>query len=257
MNLIDGKCTPQTLQEQPLTVQFAVILLLVLLAIGIFLTVEMRKRKARKIVSSQLVFETEEEVIRPPSITKPEPSVIIPQKLDQEKSDLIELLEILRTQEVIQKKLQTLESQLLEHVKEEAEIRERLTVLIKLVEIRANLIEPLSLQQLKALPRPKRTYKKKQKVLTVEHKAKIAAARRGKKQTEITKQKIVIAKTGRKMSEEHKAKIAAARRGKKQTEETKQKIAESRIGKKMSESTKQKISKTRKAGKNKEDPDET
>ena len=145
-----------------------------------------------------------------------------------------------------------LDSQLLEHVKDEVEIREKLTILIKLVEIRVNLVEPLSLQQLKALPQPKRTYKKKRKVLTVEHKAKIAAARRGKKQTEITKQKIVIAKTGRKMSDEHKAKIAAARRGKKQTQETKQKIADSRIGKKMLESTKKKISKSRKTGKNKE-----
>ena len=111
-----------------------------------------------------------------------------------------------------------LDSQLLEHVKDEVEIREKLTILIKLVEIRVSLVEPLSLQQLKALPQPKRTYKKKKKILTVEHKAKIAAARRGKKQTQ----------------------------------ETKQKIADSRMGKKMLESTKQKISKSRKTGKNKE-----
>ena len=151
-----------------------------------------------------------------------------------------------------------LDSQLLENVKEEAEIRERLTILIKLVEIRINLIEPLSLQQLKALPQPKRTYKKKRKVLTAEHKAKIAAARKGKKQTEITKQKIVLSKTGRKMSDEHKAKIAAARKGKKQTEETKQKIAESRIGKKQTEETKQKIARSKKAESKKEEySDET
>ena len=52
------------------------------------------------------------------------------------------------------------------------------------------------------------------------------------------------------MSDEHKAKIAAARRGKIQTEETKQKIAESRTGRKMSESTKQRISKSKKTKKN-------
>ena len=55
------------------------------------------------------------------------------------------------------------------------------------------------------------------------------------------------------MSDEHKAKIAAARKGKKQTQETKQKIAESRTGKKMSESTKQKISKAKKVQKSRSD----
>ena len=53
------------------------------------------------------------------------------------------------------------------------------------------------------------------------------------------------------MSDEHKAKIASARTGKKQTEETKQKIAESRTGRKMSESTKQRISKSKKIRKGK------
>ena len=251
-NLIGGKCVQQTFQEQPLPIQFGVILLLVMLAIGLTLTIEIRRRKARKIVSSQLVFETKEDVIRQPVIPKSEPPIIISQELEPEKAVLIQLLKTLQTQEEIQKKIHLLESQLLEHVNEEVKVREKLTTLIKLVEIRLNLVEPLLAQQLKALPRPKRTYKKKRKVLTVEHKAKIAAARRGKKQTEITKQKIVIAKTGRKMFDEHKAKIAAARRGKKQTEITKQKISDSRIGKRMSESTKRKISKSRKTVKNKE-----
>ena len=251
-NLIDGKCVSQTLQDQPLPVQFTVILLLVLLAIGLTLTIKFRKRIERKIASGQLLFEREPEIIRPPTITKPEPPIVIPEQLEQEKPVLTELLEALQRQELIQKKLHLLDSQLLENVKDEAEIREKLTILIKLVEIRVSLVEPLSLQQLKALPQPKRTYKKKKKILTVEHKAKIAAARKGKKQTEITKQKIVLAKTGRKMSDEHKAKIAAARKGKKQTQETKQKIADSRMGKKMLESTKQKISKSRKTRKNKE-----
>ena len=55
------------------------------------------------------------------------------------------------------------------------------------------------------------------------------------------------------MSDEHKAKIAAARRGKKQTEETKKKIAESRTDRKMSESTKQRISKSKRARKDRID----
>ena len=217
-SLIDGKCVSQTLQEQPLPIQFTVILLLVLLAIGLTLTIKFRKRIERKIASGQLLFEREPEIIRPPTITEPEPPRTIPEQLEQEKPVLTELLEALQRQELIQKKLHLLDSQLLENVKEEAEIREKLTILIKLVEIRASLVEPLSLQQLKALPQPRRTYKKKKKVLTVEHKAKIAAARRGKKQTQ----------------------------------ETKKKIADSRIGKKMLESTKQKISKSRKTEKSKE-----
>ena len=120
--MVNRKCITQTLQEQPIPVQFAIILLLVLLTIGLVLTVEMRRRKARKIISSELVYETEEEVIKPPIRTEPEPPIIIPQELDQEKHDLIELLQLLEIQEAIQKKLQTLESQLLENVREEAVI---------------------------------------------------------------------------------------------------------------------------------------
>ena len=52
------------------------------------------------------------------------------------------------------------------------------------------------------------------------------------------------------LSQEHKIKIAAARRGKIQTEETEQKIAGSRTGRKMSESTKKRISKSKKIRKN-------
>ena len=55
-SLIDGKCTPQTLQEQPLAIQFAVILLLVLLAIGLVFAIEMKRRKARKIIASELLL---------------------------------------------------------------------------------------------------------------------------------------------------------------------------------------------------------
>ena len=249
-SLVDGKCTSQTLQEQPITIQVAAILLLVLLAIGLLLAVSIRRRLRKEIVSSQLLFETKDELIRPPPIPEALPPSIKLPELVEEKSELIELLQTLQTQEAIQKKLHLLDSKLLEHVKEEAQIRENLTILLQLVEIRIHLIEPLSPQQLKALPAPRRTYKKKRKVLSEEHKIKIAAARRGKIQTEETKQKIAESRTGRKMSDEHKAKIAAARRGKIQTEETKQKIAESRTGRKMSESTKQRISKSKKTRKN-------
>ena len=161
-------------------------------------------------------------------------------------------MQVLRAQEVIQKKLHLLETQLLERVNEEIQIRERLTILLQIVEIRVHLIHPL-LPQLKPLPAPRRTYKKKRKVLSDEHKAKIATARRGKRLAQETKLKIAESTTGRKMSDEHKAKIAAARRGKKQTEETKMKIAESRTGRKMSESTKQRISKSKKTRKNRTD----
>ena len=248
-SLVDGKCTSQTLQEQPITIQFAAILLLLLVAIGLLLAVSIRRRLRKEIVSSQLLFETKEELIRPPPIPEVLPPSIKLPELVEEKSELIELLQTLQTQEAIQKKLHLLDSKLLEHVKEEAQIRENLTILLQLVEIRVHLVEPLSPQQLKALPAPRRTYKKKRKVLSEEHKIKIAAARRGKIQTEETKQKIAESRTGRKMSDEHKAKIAAARRGKIQTEETKQKIAESRTGRKMSESTKQRISKSKKTRK--------
>jgi len=249
--LVDGKCVPQTLQEQPLPIQFAVILLLVLLAIGLLLAVSLRRRKRVEIVASQLLVKREEELIKPPPIPDvPPPPITLPEIIEEE-SDLIKLLQVLHTQEAIQKELHLLETQLLEHVNEEVEVRERLTILLQIVEIRVHLVHPL-LPQLKPLPAPKRTYKKKRKVLSDEHKAKIATARRGTKLAQETKMKIAESGTGRKMSAEHKAKIAAARRGMKQTRETKQKIAESRTGRKMSESTKERISKSKKARKSRE-----
>ena len=250
--LVDGKCVPGTLQEQPLPIQFAVILLLVLLAIGLLLAVRLRTRVRREIVAIHLVVEREKELIKPSSMPDAFTSPIRPPRLVEEESNLIKLLQVLHTQEVIQKELHLLETQLLEHVNEEAEIRKRLSILLQLIEIMIHLIHPL-LPQLKPLPAPKRTYKKKRKVLSVEHKTKIAVARKGKKQTEETKLKIAESSTGRKMSDEHKAKIASARRGKKQTEETRLKIAESSTGRKMSESTKQRISKSKKMQKNKVD----
>ena len=52
-------------------------------------------------------------------------------------------------------------------------------------------------------------------------------------------------------------KIAAARRGRIQSEETKQKIAESKTGRKMSELTKQRISKSKKIKKKEADDKKT
>jgi len=214
-SLIDGKCVPQTLQEQPPVMQFAVILFLVLLAIGLLLAVNQRRRLRREIVSSQLQYEMEDEVIKPPVMPDVlPPSARLP-KLVEEEPELIKLLQTLHAQEAIQKELHNLESQLLEHVKEESQIRERLTILLQLVEIRVHLVEPLLLQQLKSLPAPRRTYKKKRKVLSVEHKAKIAAARMGKKQSEETKQKIAESRTGRKMSESTKQRISKSKKTRK------------------------------------------
>ena len=209
----------------------------------------MRRRKRREIITSRLLVEVKEELITQPPIPEAPPVSIRPPELVEEEPELIKLLRTLNAQIVMQEKLQLLESQLLEYLKEEYQVRERLTILLQLIEIRAHTVQPLLPEQLKPLPAPRRTYKKKRKVLSQEHKVKIAVARIGKKQTEQTKQKIAKARAGRKMSNEHKAKIAAARKGKKQTEETKKKIAESRAGRKMSESTKQKISKSKKTRK--------
>ena len=210
-NLVDGKCVIQTLQDQPLVLQFTVILLLLLLTVGLLLAIGIRRRKEKQIVASQLLFETKDEVIKPPRVIEEQPSEIRLQKIIEEESNLVKILESLQTQEKIQKQLHLLETQLLEHVTEEAEIRKRLAILLQIVEIRIKLVHPL-LPQLKSLPVPKRTYKKKRKVLSVEHKAKIAAARKGKKQTQETKQKIAESRTGKKMSESTKQKISKAKK---------------------------------------------
>ena len=213
-SLIDGKCASQTLQEQPPVIQFVAILFLILLAIGLLLAVSQRKRLRIKIVSSQLQYEIEDKVITPQVMSEVLPPSDRLPELVEEEPVIIKLLQTLHAQEVIQKELHNLESQLLEHVKEEAQIRERLANLVQLVEIRVHLVEPLLLHELKSLPAPKRTYKKKRKVLSEEHKIKIAAARRGKTQTEETKQKIAESKTGRKMSESTKKRISKSKKNK-------------------------------------------
>ena len=200
--------------------QLFVILFLVLLTAGLLLAgLRISKRKA--IVSSQLLLETEDELIRKPSTPDVLPPSIRLPELVEEESDLIKLLQTLHEQEVIQEKLHLLESQLLEYTKEETEIRKRLAILLQLVEIRVHLVQPLLPQQLKPLPAPRRTYKKKRKVLSDEHKAKIAIAMVGKKQTEVTKQKIAESRTGRKMSESTKQRISKSKKTRKDRDDEK------------------------------------
>ena len=87
--------------------------MLLLLAIGLLLAVSVRRRLRKEIVSSQLLFETKDELIRPPSIPEALPPSIKLPELVEEKSELIELLQTLQTQEVIQKKLHLLDSQII------------------------------------------------------------------------------------------------------------------------------------------------
>jgi len=186
--------------------------LFVLLAIGLILAESVRRHKRREVIAARQLIEFEEEPVTQPPIPEVLPPSITPPELVEEEPELIKLLRVLHAQEVIQEKLQLLESQLIEHLKEETQIRERLTILLQLIELRAHIVQPLLPQQLKPLPTPRRTYKKKRKVLSYEHKAKIAVARIGKKQTEETKQKIAASRTGRKMSESTKQKISKVKK---------------------------------------------
>ena len=88
--------------------------------------------------------------------------------------------------------------------------------------------------------------------LSEETKAKISAARKGKKgkpHSEESKAKISAANKGKKgkpLSEEHKAKISAANKGKPLSEETKAKLSASLKGREFSEETRAKLSAARK-----------
>ena len=78
--------------------------------------------------------------------------------------------------------------------------------------------------------------------LSPETKAKMAAAKTGKKRSPETRAKIGAARTGKKRSPETKAKMAAAKTGKKRSPETKAKIAAAHAGKPLSPETRAKIS---------------
>jgi len=260
----DGTCSVETIQDQPIVTQFAIILLLVLFSLFLSLfAVGWRQRKRKEIIQSQLLFETEEELEKETQTTKIElPKFVFPEL--KEKESNFEKLQRAHREEQIQNKLRLLESQLDDYTSEEIQIRKNLLALLKSqlddytseeIQIRKNLsvllvLSRLSLvsvhlpflpKPLKALPAPIKI----KRVMSTEHKAKIASARLGRKQSEETKQKIAKSRIGRVMSTEHKAKIASARLGRKQSEETKQKIASARLGRKQSEETKQKIAKSR------------
>lgn len=74
----------------------------------------------------------------------------------------------------------------------------------------------------------------KGKVLTEEHKAKIAASHIGIGHTEESKRKMSLSRTGKVLSVEHVAKIAAANRGKKRSAETVQRMVDAWKKRKLS-----------------------
>ena len=80
-----------------------------------------------------------------------------------------------------------------------------------------------------------------------EVKAKISAARKGKKVTDETKAKTSATLKGRKLTDEHKAKISATLKGREYTDETKAKISTALKGRKRTAETKAKISATLKS----------
>jgi hypothetical protein len=64
--------------------------------------------------------------------------------------------------------------------------------------------------------------------MTVEHREKLAAAKRGRKLSESHRQNILNNRVGKKNSAKHKAALIASRIGSKHTEESKKKMSESR-----------------------------
>jgi group I intron endonuclease len=75
-----------------------------------------------------------------------------------------------------------------------------------------------------------------------EVKAKISAARKGKKVTDETKAKTSATLKGRKLTDEHKAKMSASNIGRKLTDEHKAKISATLKGREYTDETKAKIS---------------
>jgi len=87
--------------------------------------------------------------------------------------------------------------------------------------------------------------------ISEETKKKISIANTGNKYnlgrdvSELTKEKMRIAKLGKKFSEEHKSKISKSNRGRIIPEETKQKMSQSKMGHLVDEETRRKISSTK------------
>jgi hypothetical protein len=250
--LVDGECIP---------VQIGVILLLVILFVGLALALPIWKilrRRAELLeqveITRRPVEEYVPEVLRKlPEIEIPEPEIETPEP-EIEIEDIVQLINSLQEQTIIQDHIHRMQSQLLELTQEERTVQRNLTTILEQVyqEVRPKVLPKIPPQlplQLLALPAPKRKYTKKKRTLTDEHKAKIAAAKRGHSLTLKTKEKISIVKKGRKMSDEHKAKIAAAKRGRKMSDEHKAKIAAAHAGIKHSPQTKQKMSESKKQNK--------
>ena len=86
----------------------------------------------------------------------------------------------------------------------------------------------------------------KGKTLSDEHRAKIGAARKGKKHSEETKAKIRAKHKGVPKSPEHKAKLAAANTGKKASAETKAKMSAKHKGKRHTKEARAKIAAAKK-----------
>ena len=231
--LVDGECIP---------VQIGVILLLVILFVGLALALPIWKilrRRAELLEQVEVIRPPTEEYVpevlrKPPEIEIPEPEIETPEP-EIEIEDIVQLINSLQEQTIIQDHIHRMQSQLLELTQEERTVQRNLTTILEQVyqEVRPKVLPKIPPQlplQLLALPAPKRKYTKKKRTLTDEHKAKIAAAKRGHSLTLKTKEKISIVKKGRKMSDEHKAKIAAARRGRKMSDEHKR-SEERRVGK--------------------------
>jgi hypothetical protein len=250
--LVDGECIP---------VQIGVILLLVILFVGLALALPIWKilrRRAELLEQVEVIRPPTEEYVpevlrKPPEIEIPEPEIETPEP-EIEIEDIVQLINSLQEQTIIQDHIHRMQSQLLELTQEERTVQRNLTTILEQVyqEVRPKVLPKIPPQlplQLLALPAPKRKYTKKKRTLTDEHKAKIAAAKRGHSLTLKTKEKISIVKKGRKMSDEHKAKIAAAKRGRKMSDEHKAKIAAAHTGIKHSPQTKQKMSESKKQNK--------
>ncbi len=234
--LVDGECVP---------IRVSIIILLIILLVGLAMLLpglKILRRRAELLeqleITRRPVEEIPEELQKPPRIEIPEPEIEIPEP-EIEIDDIEQLVNSLQEQTIIQEQIRRMKLQLLELTQEKRTIQRNLTALLEQVyqEVRPKVLPQLP-EQLLALPAPKRKYTKKKRTLTDEHKAKIAAAKRGRKLTPQTKEKISTVKKGRKMSDEHKAKIAAAHTGIKHTSQTKQKMSESKKQNKLDQKKK-------------------
>ena len=187
--LVDGECIP---------IQIGVILLLVILFVGLALVLPIWKilrRRAELLEQVEVIRPPTEEYVpevlqKPPEIEIPEPEIEIPEP-EIEIDEIVQLINSLQEQTIIQKHIRRMQSQILELTQEERTIQRNLTTILEQVyqEVKPKAspkIPPQLPLQLLALPAPKRKYTKKKRTLTDEHKAKIAAAKRGRRLTPVS-----------------------------------------------------------------------